>query len=117
MTVDQWAAVVGFVLPAVIAVVNRAEWKAWLKALVALGTSVLAGTVTALLSGDFTGSTWLQAIGIAFAASAASYKLWWKSSGISDKIEQAVNVVAAGKLPSNKTPIEGEEDGGKPESS
>lgn len=99
MTVDQWAAVVGFFLPALVAVVNREEWKSWIKAVIALGASAVVGTVTALLGGGFTGSTWLQAIGVVFAASAASYKLWWKGSGISDKIEQAVNVIAASAAP------------------
>lgn len=99
MTVDQWAGIVGFLLPALVAVVNREEWKPWLKAVVALGSSILAGTVTALLSGDFTGTNWVTAIGIVFAASAASYKLWWKGSGISDKIEKGVNLISGKSLP------------------
>jgi uncharacterized membrane protein len=90
MTVDQWAAVVGFALPALVAVINREPWKTWIKALVALLTSVLGGTVTALLAGQFTGSTWIQSVGIAFAASQAFYLLWWKKSGITDAIEQKV---------------------------
>lgn len=94
MTVDQWAAVIGFFLPALVSVINREEWKSWVKAVVALASSVVVGTITALLGGAFTGVNWATAIGIVFAASAASYKLWWKGSGISDKIEQTINIIS-----------------------
>lgn len=90
MTTDQWAAVVGFVLPALVAIINREPWKPWIKAVVALVSSALVGTVTALLSGQFTGATWIQAIGIVFAASQVAYMLWWKKSGITDWIEQNI---------------------------
>ena len=92
MTVDTWAAVVGFVLPAVVAVINRENWKPWIKAVVALVASVAGGTVTALLSGQFTGGSWLQSIGIVFAASQLFYHTWWKNSNIAGWIEQAINV-------------------------
>lgn len=103
MTVDQWAAVVGFFVPALIAVINRSEWKSWVKAIVSIGTAVLVGTVTALLSGSFTGATWIQAIGIVFAASQVAYHTWWKNSGISSKIEQTINVIS-GKTSGDGTP-------------
>jgi hypothetical protein len=90
MTTDQWAAVVGFVLPVLVAIINREPWSPWLKAVIALLTSVAGGTVTALLAGQFTGTTWLQAIGVSFAASQVFYMAWWKKSGITDWIEQRV---------------------------
>lgn len=99
MTVDQWAAVVGFFMPALVALVNRAEWQAWVKALVALGSAVLVGTVVALLSNSFDGTTWLQSIGIVFAASQVAYHTWWKGSQISTVIENGVNVIAGKKQP------------------
>lgn len=97
MTVETWAVLVGAFLPALVAFVNRAEWPSWAKALVALGSSVLAGTVTALLSGEFTGASWITSIGVVLGASQASYLLWWKGSGISNMIEQGVNVLPAPK--------------------
>lgn len=94
MTVETWSAMVGVLLPALVAVVNREDWKSWVKALIALGSSVLAGTVTALLSGHFTGASWLMSIGIVFGSSQIIYQTWWKGSGISDKIEQSINLIA-----------------------
>lgn len=99
MTTDQWAAIVGFVLPALVAIINREPWTAWVKAVVALVVSVVGGTVTALLSGQFSGSTWLQAVGIAFASSQAFYHLWWKNSDISAWIEKNVNVISGNTAP------------------
>jgi hypothetical protein len=99
MTVEQWAAIVGFFLPALVSIVNRAEWKPWVKAVVALASAVLVGTVTALLSNSFDGTTWLQSIGIVFAASQVAYHTWWKGSEISSVIEDGVNVIAGKKQP------------------
>lgn len=93
MTVETWAALVGAFLPALVALVNRADWKSWLKGVVAVLSSVLAGTVTALLAGDFTGVHWVTAMGIVFASSQVAYLTWWKGTGISDKIEKAVNII------------------------
>lgn len=93
MTVETWSALVGALLPALVSVVNRYDWKSWIKALIAFGTSVLAGTVTALLAGDFTGLNWLAAIGIVFGTSQVAYITWWKGSGITKSIEQKLNVV------------------------
>lgn len=99
MTTDQWAAFAGFFLPAVVAVVNRAEWKSWVKGLIALLASVLVGTVTALLGGQFTGHTWVEAVGVAFAASQVAYHTWWKGTNISTWIEQTINVIAGKPAP------------------
>lgn len=96
MTTEAWAALVGAFLPAIVATVNRSDWKPWLKALTALGTSVVAGTVTALLAGDFTGASWATSIGVAFGASQVAYQTWWKASGITNSIEEKVDLFTLG---------------------
>jgi len=93
MTVETWSALVGLFVPALIAFVNRSDWKDWIKALVALASSILVGTVTALLGGQFTGSNWVTAVGIVFATSQVAYLTWWKGSGITKKIEKTLNIV------------------------
>ncbi len=94
MTVDTWSALVGLLLPGLVAIVNRESWKPWVKAVVAVAASVLVGTVTALLSGGFTGVTWVQALVIVSVASQVAYHTWWKNSGISDWIEKSINVIS-----------------------
>jgi hypothetical protein len=91
MTVEQWSLLVGLFLPALVSIVNRAEWKSWVKAIVALLASVAVGTVTALLSGQFTGANWATSIGIVFGVSQAAYVTWWKGSDIAKKIESGIN--------------------------
>lgn len=102
MTVEQWSLLVGFFLPGLVAFVNRAEWKPWVKAVVALLASIAVGTVTALLSGGFTGATWVTSIGIVFGVSQAAYLTWWKGSNIAVWIEKSFNV--SGKSPGDGTP-------------
>ncbi len=99
MTADQWAAIVGFFMPALVALVNRAEWNSWLKALVALASAVLVGTVVALLGGGLTGENWIQSVGIVFAASQVAYHTWWKGSNISSFIEDGANIIPGKKQP------------------
>jgi ABC-type uncharacterized transport system permease subunit len=96
VTTDQWAAVVGFVLPVLVSIVNREEWKPWVKGAVALLASFVVGTVTALLAGQFTGTTWLQAIGVVFATSQVAYHTWWKGTDLGALIEKKVNVITGG---------------------
>lgn len=103
MTLAQWSAILGFVLPALVAIVNRSDWKSWQKAVVALVASVAAGTVTALISGSFTGANWATSIGIVFGASQLAYHTWWKGSDITKWIENTINpgkqpVVIEGKF-------------------
>lgn len=99
MTVEMWASVVGFFLPALVSAINHAEWKAWVKAVIALLSSVLVGTVTALLSGDFSGANWIASIGIVFGSSQVAYHTWWKGSQIAQTIENSINLVTRKQQP------------------
>lgn len=94
MTVDTWSALVGILLPGLVAIINHENWKSWIKAIIALAASVVVGTVTALLSGGFSGATWVQAVGVVFVASQVAYHTWWKNSDISSWIERSVNVIS-----------------------
>jgi ABC-type uncharacterized transport system permease subunit len=97
MTTDQWAALVGFFLPALVAIINREEWKPWVKGAVALLASALVGTITALVAGSFTGASWIQAVGVVFAASQLAYHTWWKGTDIAGQIEKAINIISPQK--------------------
>lgn len=85
----MWSALVGALLPALVALVNREHWPAWAKGLTAVASSAVAGGVTAWLSGDLTGATWLQSTLIVAGATLASYRLWWHPTGVAATIEQA----------------------------
>jgi VIT1/CCC1 family predicted Fe2+/Mn2+ transporter len=85
----MWSALVGALLPALVAFVNREHWPAWAKGLTAVASSVVAGGVTAWLSDGFTGKTWLQSALIVVGAALASYRLWWHPTGVAPAIERA----------------------------
>lgn len=99
MTVEQWSAAVGFVLPLLVSLINREEWKPQLKALIVVLSSVAVGTITALIHGDFTGANWAGAIGIVFVSSQVAYKAWWKKSEVTAWIEEKINIVGGKEAP------------------
>lgn len=91
MSTDQLvAAVVGALMPALIAVVVRSTWPGWLKGVVAIGSSVVAASVTAFATGQFTTAKgWVETIVLVVAASQVMYRVWWQPSGIGPAIERA----------------------------
>jgi len=89
LPVAQWSALVGVFTPMLVAVVNRSHWLSWVKAVVALLTCLVTGTVTAWLAGDLSFTEWGTAVLVVLLASATMYKQFWKDSTITDKIEEA----------------------------
>lgn len=89
-TSDLMAAIVGALMPALIAVVVRSSWPSWLKGVAAVGSSTVVGTVAAWIAGDLTTPEgWAQKVLIVIAAAQAAYKLWWQPTGIGPAIERA----------------------------
>lgn len=97
MNIEEWSTIVGFLMPALVSVINQVHWLSWQKALVALLASVVGGTVTALLNHNFTGASWVTAIAIVFGSSQLFYHTWFKNSGISAAIEKKVNLPIGGR--------------------
>jgi hypothetical protein len=89
--IDMWAVIVGALLPAVVAAINRVNWPPWLKGVVAIATSIVAGGVTAYLTGQLTGATWVHAGVVVAGAALATYRWWWHPTGIAPAIERTVN--------------------------
>lgn len=88
MNLVELSALVGALLPTVVAVVNQPRWPAWGRALATALVCVVAGFVAALSAGDLTGKTWLESAGVVFAAALVAYHAYWKPSGITTAIEQ-----------------------------
>ena len=93
-----WSGVVGFVLPPVLAVVMQARWRPEVKGLVAFAACLAAAAGTVWLRGDpgrgedLTGSALLV-----FAGAIATYRLYWKPTGIAPAIERATDVGGRGR--------------------
>lgn len=86
---DLVSFVVGALLPALVALVNRSHWPAAAKGVVVIASSLLAGAVTAWATGDLNGKTFAQSAAVIAAAAVAAYHAWWKPTGIAPAIEQA----------------------------
>jgi len=85
---ELWAALVGAILPAIVAWVIRSTWSAETKGAVAVVTAVLAGAGTAFVSGQWSGEDVLRSVLIVAFLSQIAYQTFWKPSGIGNRIEQ-----------------------------
>lgn len=89
MSLEMLSALVGALLPMLVAVVNRSHWPAWGKGVVVLASSVVAGGVTAWWSGQLTGLRWTESALIIAGAAVVAYRHFWQPTGIAPAIEAA----------------------------
>lgn len=87
-----WSAFVGLVLPNVVSLVNQAHWPSWMKGAVAIAVSAVAAAITTDLQGGFSGRSFATSFLVVVTATLATYRVFWKPTGISDKIEHATTV-------------------------
>jgi hypothetical protein len=82
---------VGFVLPGLIAVVNRRGWSPRAKSVVAFGCCLLAALVTCAAAGDLTPATWGAGALTVFAVARTAYAGLWHPTGAAPAIEAATS--------------------------
>jgi len=87
MNLAEWSALVGALMPALIAVVNQPHWPPWARAVMTVLSCIVAGGITAAVEGRFTGVGLVESVGVVLVAALAAYRWWWKPSGIADTIE------------------------------
>jgi L-lactate permease len=88
----MWALVVGFLLPPALSVLLQTKWPDSVKSVVAFLVSLLAGAGTAYFSADLTGRSWVSASLVVFVTAVATYKNFWKQTGVSPAIESKTNL-------------------------
>ncbi|MBV1940779.1 hypothetical protein KUF83_30050 [Streptomyces sp. BV286] len=90
---------VGGIMPLITAVVQRPEWSARNKKIVAAVMALLAGVVTVAAAGGLEqfqhGVPTLSAIGAVLAVSQSAHDLIWKPSGLAPAIESITSPNAA----------------------
>ena len=89
MSLEMLSALVGSLLPMLVAVLNRSHWAPAVKGLVVVLSSVAAGAVTAWLNGSFTGLRWTESAFVVATAAVVAYRTFWKPTGIAPAIERA----------------------------
>jgi hypothetical protein len=89
----MWAAIVGFVLPPVIAIIVQEKWKPGLKAIVAFGACLLSAVGTVYLQGPdtFTLSRWVTASLTTLTVAIATYHGLWRPTGTAPAIEHSTS--------------------------
>jgi len=77
----------GLFMPAVVELVKvKIPEKRWLCYSIALGSSVIVGGLTALMTDQLNTVSVLGSIGAVFIASQSVYNYWWKESKLAEKI-------------------------------
>jgi hypothetical protein len=94
---EMWAAVVAFLLPPVIALIQQEGWSERRKAIVAFGAAIVAGLGTTYFAGTlvFEAGNLMNILTnclIVFLGAIAFYSEFWKKTGIAPKIQTATTV-------------------------
>lgn len=89
---DMYAAILGTVMPAIIAFVNQRRWPNWVRGLVALGLSIITGFLASYFRGNVFGGDWVRTALVVATAAVVSYHVWWKPSTIAPAIEVATSI-------------------------
>lgn len=82
-----YAALLGSVMPGLIAAINRRRWAREVKAASAIVISVAVGAGTAYFSGNWDGSDVLRSILIVAFLGQIAYHQFWRPSGLADRLE------------------------------
>ena len=91
ITLTQWAAIVGFFMPAVIAFLNQSTWSNTVRGLVAFAAALVAAVVTTYLETGLDTKDLVTTIIVVFFTAVGTYHTWWKPSTIAPRIEAATS--------------------------
>lgn len=87
-SIDQWTAIVGVLLPLLIAVVNRTAWGSPLRAAAALGLCLLAAAGEVWVKGQWSVGAWGQNALAIFFLVVTTYHGFWKPTGLAEAVER-----------------------------
>lgn len=101
-TLEMWSVLVGALLPPLVAVVQQPKWSAPVRAIVTFLLCAAAGAGTAFFNGELTGKPVASAILLVFVSALATFKGFWKQTGLTDAIERATSPVVEGEVVSSR---------------
>lgn len=88
----QWAALVGFVTPLLVAVVQQSHWGRPVRTVIGILSVLAASVVTAAVEGHLTLHSWATSLIWVATAAYTSYTHIWVPLGAAPAIEQATTV-------------------------
>ena len=89
---EMWNLIVGFLLPPVLSVLQQTNWSDRLRAVIAFLACLLAGAGVAYFQGELTGKRFVTASLVVLVTAVATYRNFWKPTGISPGIETKTNL-------------------------
>lgn len=93
---EMYSLLVGFFLPPALAIVMQARFSDKLRAAIAFVACVIAGAGIAYFQGDLTGKRFVSGALIVLTTGLATYRNFWKPTGIAPKIESVTEVGGSG---------------------
>ena len=89
---QMWSLIVGFALPPVLSIVQQSAWSDRLRAVIAFLACAVAGAGVAYFQGDLTGKRFVEAGLVVLVTAVATYRNFWKPTGVAPAIETKTNV-------------------------
>lgn len=86
--IQMYALVVGFFLPPALAIIQQPGWSNRVRSVVAFVACAIAGAGTAYFQGDLTGRRFVEAGLVILVTAMATFRNFWKTTGISPTIEE-----------------------------
>ena len=102
----QLSALVGTLLPLLVAVVQRAHWPGWLRTAIGVVAIIVASVITAASQHKLNLNDWAASALTVFLLTKTTYLAVWKPSGVAPWIEAATSPSApAAPPPAVKAPV------------
>lgn len=87
----QIAALVGIILPLIVAIVQQKKWTPIVRTVVGVSCIIVASVITAWAQGKLNWHDWATTVTTIFLMAQVSYHTVWKKTGIPIKIETATS--------------------------
>lgn len=86
-TAAQWTALVGILIPFVVAFINNQTMSSQTRQLVMIAVAVVVGVGGVIASGNFDLKNWMLTLTTTIGACQAAYTLVWKPTGVANVVE------------------------------
>jgi quinol-cytochrome oxidoreductase complex cytochrome b subunit len=90
--IDQWTAIVAFLLPLLVSTIVQSHWKEEVKTAWTVFICVCVSIIQLAIEGKLTSHNMGQNAIVVTAGAIAVYHLFWKPTGIAPAVEKATNL-------------------------
>lgn len=84
----QWSALIGFLLPLLVAVVQQSHWSKAVRTVIGIIAVLVTSFVTTAVEGKLTWDRWAESLVVVFVLAMTAYKSVWVPLGAAPLIEE-----------------------------